>query len=249
LQKAIKKKIVIGIWPIVNRKGVLHMATEATIKTAIPTTSGFRNFAFYILIFAFSLLPSPFSLFTYPFFLLRSRHLYTCKESSTNHPLLCKTNPILSAVGGLLMNVKSIHTVAYENKWQRRVRKNKPNSNPNKPNFRKAQMNVNSLITKDYRKKDDFAVQKNKPNSNPILSAVGGLQMNLNFYLTKDYENESTFRRRENKPNTKPIKANFKLEANLSLRERRSLRVSFSESSNRGPISNAKKYVWVPQKC
>ena len=45
--------------------------------------------------------------------------------------------------------------------------KNKPNSNPIKPNFRKDQMNVNSLITKDYRKKDDFAVQKNKPKTNP----------------------------------------------------------------------------------
>jgi len=50
--------------------------------------------------------------------------------------------------------------------------KNKPNSNPIKPNFKKAQMNVNSLITKDYRKKDDFAVRKNKPNSNLALSAV-----------------------------------------------------------------------------
>ncbi|GAJ16348.1 unnamed protein product, partial [marine sediment metagenome] len=56
----------------------------------------------------------------------------------------------------------------YENKWQRRVRKNKPKTNPIKPNFRKAQMNVNSLITEDYRKNDDFAVRKNKPNSNPI---------------------------------------------------------------------------------
>jgi len=64
--------------------------------------------------------------------------------------------------------------------------------------------------------------------SNPILSAVGGLQMNVNLYVIEDYENESTFRVRETNPN--------KLEANLSLRERRSLRVSFSESSNRGPI-------------
>jgi len=65
------------------------------------------------------------------------------------------------------MNVNLYNTMDYENKWQRRVRKNKPNSNPNKPNLRKAKMNVNSLITKDYRKKDDFAVRKNKPNSNP----------------------------------------------------------------------------------
>ena len=118
-----------------------------------------------------------------------------CLESSTFvknplqiTPLLCKTKPILSAVGGL-------------------------------------QMNVNSILTKDYERNDIFTVSENKPKTNPI------------------------------KPNTKPIKANTmpkqsqsnpkqtqnKLEANLSLRERRSLRVSFSESSNRGPISNSKR--------
>jgi len=62
------------------------------------------------------------------------------------------------------MNVNSLITTDYENKWQRRVRKNKPNSNPNKPNLRKAKMNVNLTLTKDYIKKDDFAVRINKPN-------------------------------------------------------------------------------------
>ncbi len=62
------------------------------------------------------------------------------------------------------MNVNSLITTDYENKWQRRVRKNKPNSNPNKPNFQKAKMNVNLTLTKDYRKKDDFLVRINKAN-------------------------------------------------------------------------------------
>ena len=62
------------------------------------------------------------------------------------------------------MNVKSYNTTDYENKWQRRVRKNKPNSNPIKPNLKKAKMNVNLTLTKDYRKNDDFAVRINKPN-------------------------------------------------------------------------------------
>ncbi len=66
------------------------------------------------------------------------------------------------------MNVNPYNTTAYENKSNWTLGENKPNSNPIKPNFQKAQMNVNSLITKDYRKNDDFAVQKNKPNSNPI---------------------------------------------------------------------------------
>ena len=48
---------------------------------------------------------------------------------------LCKTNPILSAVGGLQMNVSIYLQKDYENKWQQRVRKNKPKTNPNKPNF------------------------------------------------------------------------------------------------------------------
>jgi len=54
---------------------------------------------------------------------------------STNNDLLCKTNPILSAVGGLQMNVKSFHTVAYENKSNWTLGENEPNTNPIKPNL------------------------------------------------------------------------------------------------------------------
>jgi len=90
--------------------------------------------------------------------------LYTCREFSTNQLFLCKTNPILSAVGGLQMNLKFCKQMAYENKRNWTLGQNKPNSNPIKPNCQKAKMNVNSLITKDYRKKDDFVVRINKPN-------------------------------------------------------------------------------------
>ena len=38
--------------------------------------------------------------------------------------------------------------------------KNKPNSNPIKPNLRKAKMNVNLTLTKDYRKNDCLAPKK-----------------------------------------------------------------------------------------
>jgi len=62
--------------------------------------------------------------------------------------------------------------MAYENKSNWTLGENKPNSNPNKPNFRRAQMNVNLLITKDYRKKDDFAVQKNKPNQTQFFTPL-----------------------------------------------------------------------------
>ncbi len=66
------------------------------------------------------------------------------------------------------MNVSIFSTKDYENKHNWTLGQNKPNSNPIKPNFRKAKMNVNSLITKDYERNDIFAVLENKPNSNPI---------------------------------------------------------------------------------
>ena len=62
------------------------------------------------------------------------------------------------------MNVNIYNTKNYKIFIPLAGQKNKPNSNPIKPNFQKAQMNVNSLITKDYRKYDDFAVRINKPN-------------------------------------------------------------------------------------
>jgi len=131
-------------------------------------------------------------------------HLLFCRilppsSTSVENPLqisyfLCKTNPISSKAK---MNLNSLITTDYENKWQRRVRKNKPNSNPIKPNFRKAKMTVNSLITKDYIKYDDFVVRKNKPNSNPISSKP---KMSANLYVIEDYENETAFRPQKNKP-------------------------------------------------
>ncbi len=104
------------------------------------------------------------------------------------------------------MNVNPYNTTDYENKRQRRVRKNKPNSNPNKPNIQKAKMNINSFTTKGYRKKDGFLVRINKPNSNPISEMP---KMNVNVYFIEDYENETTLRLQKNKPNSNPIKANF----------------------------------------
>ncbi len=62
------------------------------------------------------------------------------------------------------MNVSIYLQTAYEYNSNWTLGESKPNSNPIKPNLRKAQMNVNSLITKDYRKKDDFVVRINKPN-------------------------------------------------------------------------------------
>ena len=42
--------------------------------------------------------------------------------------------------------------------------KNKPNSNPIKPNCLKGKIDAKCVLTKDYRKKGDFLVRINKPN-------------------------------------------------------------------------------------
>ena len=54
------------------------------------------------------------------------RH-YICREPSTNQPFLCKTNPILSAVRGLQMNVSNVKTMNYEKLDTWLSGKNKPN--------------------------------------------------------------------------------------------------------------------------
>jgi len=95
------------------------------------------------------------------------------------------------------MNVNLYNTTDYKNKFNWTLGENKPNSNPIKPNLKRAQMNVNSVITKDYRKKDDFAVRKNKPNSKPIFEKT---KMNVNSFSLKDYEYETAFRPQKNKP-------------------------------------------------
>jgi len=51
------------------------------------------------------------------------------------------------------MNVNLYNTTDYENKWQRRVRKNKPNSNPNKPNLPEGKIDAKCVVTKDYEEK------------------------------------------------------------------------------------------------
>jgi len=101
------------------------------------------------------------------------------------------------------MNVNIYNTTDYEKFIPLAGQKNKPNSNPIKPNLRKAKMNVNLTITKDYRKNDDFSVRINKPNSNPISVKP---KMSANLYVIEDYENETAFRPEK----TNPIQTQFK---------------------------------------
>jgi len=117
-----------------------------------PTLAHFRHFSSL-----FTNLPA----YKAPDIYVPIRHLYICRELSTNQLLFMQNKPNFQDTQ---MNVNIYDTKDYKNFIPLAGQKNKPNSNPNKPNFRKAKMNVNSLITKDYRKKDDFSVRINKPN-------------------------------------------------------------------------------------
>jgi len=93
--------------------------------------------------------------------------LWICPFSSTNVEdplqidLFMQNKPNLRKSQ---MNLKFCKQKDYENKSNRTLGQNKPNSNPIKPNLKRAKMNVNLTLTKDYGKKDDFIVRINKPN-------------------------------------------------------------------------------------
>jgi len=100
------------------------------------------------------------------------------------------------------MNANLYNTRNYERKRDWTLSENKPNSNPNKANLKRAKMNVNLYVIKDYRKKDDFVVRINKPY---LVRRRRIAKMNVNAFLQKDYENETAFRPKKNKPNSNPI--------------------------------------------
>jgi len=77
------------------------------------------------------------------------------------NPIQTQSNPILSAVGGLQMNVNSLIIKDYRKKDDFAVQKNKPNSNPISV---KAKMNANAFSQKDYENETAFRLEQNKPN-------------------------------------------------------------------------------------
>ena len=92
------------------------------------------------------------------------RHLYICRESSTNQLLFMQNKPNLLDAQ---MNVNKVLTREYENETLSRSGKNKANTNPIKPNLLNAQMNVNKVLTKYYENESLHRRGKNKPNTNP----------------------------------------------------------------------------------
>jgi len=91
------------------------------------------------------------------------------------------------------MNVTSFITKYYENKWQRKVRKNKANSNPIKANTKPIKANTKPIKANTMPKQS-----QNKAKTNPISEKP---KMNVNLYVIEDYENETTLRPQQNKPN------------------------------------------------
>jgi hypothetical protein len=66
--------------------------------------------------------PKPYPLYAICSFI--RQNLYNCRENSTNHPILCKTNPIS---GKPKMNINTVNTKGYENNRLRSRGENKPN--------------------------------------------------------------------------------------------------------------------------
>ena len=96
------------------------------------------------------------------------RHLYICRESSTNQLLFMQNKPNF---GKAKMNINVFPTRDYENIANWTLGENKPNSKPiqtqSNPISSKAKMSVNIYYTEDYENKWLRRVRNNKPNTNP----------------------------------------------------------------------------------
>ncbi len=125
--------------------------------------------------------------------------LYICREPSTNQLLFTQNKPNFQKTQ---INANSVYTRNYKNFIPLAGQKNKPNSNPIKPNCLKAKMDVNLYVIEDYRKKDDFEVRINKPNFRKAknerkLICYRGLQKKNDFAVQKS------------KPNSNPISESY----------------------------------------
>jgi hypothetical protein len=121
--------------------------------------------------------------------------LYTCRGFFTDQPFYAKQTQFPKKSN----DVNPYNTTDYERKRNWTLGENKPNSNPNKPNFKRAKMNINSITTKDYRKKDDFLVRINKPN------LPEGKKLMQSVYLQRIMKNNADMGSRK----TNPIQTQF----------------------------------------
>ncbi len=80
------------------------------------------------------------------FTLMGSSPLYICRGPSTNQLLFMQNKPNFRKAK---MNVNSLITTDYENKWQRRVRKNKPNQTQSPKSQNERKLNFNKGLQKN----------------------------------------------------------------------------------------------------
>ncbi len=102
----------------------------------------------------------PFTSIENPIIYVPIRHLYICRESSTNQLFYAKQTQFPKKSN----DVSFFYTMEYENKSDWTFGQSKPNSNPIKANLPEGKIDAKCVFTKDYRKKDDFKVRINKPN-------------------------------------------------------------------------------------
>ncbi len=86
------------------------------------------------------------------------RHLYNCRESSTNQAYFLQNKANLLAVSKIpKMNITSATTVNYINELRTTnyelIMENKANSKPNKANCRKGKIDAMCVFTKEYEGK------------------------------------------------------------------------------------------------
>ncbi len=102
----------------------------------------------------------------------------TVKRSLQISPFLCKTNPILSAVGGLQMNVTNLLTNGYEKMDTWWSGKNEPKTNPNEPKTNPNEPKTNPIKANKMPKQtqNEPKTNPNQTQSNPISTPPKGLE-------------------------------------------------------------------------
>jgi len=75
------------------------------------------------------------------------------------------------------MTINPFMTIYYDNFHLLERRKNKPNSNPIKPNFRKANMNITLFKSKGYRNEPPLRPMAKQTRTNPISSPTNFTQI------------------------------------------------------------------------
>ncbi len=128
------------------------------------------------------------------FRLLSFAPLYICRESSTNHLLFMQNKPNFQKSQ---MNVNIYYIKEYQNFIPLAGQKNKPNSNPIKPNLVRRRR-----IANEYNLNYNKGLQKNRGflSPNKQTQFLQRPKMNVYLYIIEGYENKTAFRPKKTNP-------------------------------------------------